>query len=817
VRAEPRRTLPLLAVALAGAGAALAWLAQGAAPPPLEPELPLLVLVAMFALAEIAVVHLPLGRETHSVSVAEVPLVLGLAMADPVALVVARVAGGLLVQLTLRRRSALKLATNTGSWTLHAGTAAFVYVVALGAPVATSPAGWAALVLAAVAADVVAASTIQVAIVLSSGGEGAGSFLTSLGPGALIAAVNAVLGLVSVLVLTQERGGAVLLGVVVAVLFLAIRGYHELRLRHGRLELLYRFTKAVDRSVGDSSVARTVADEAATLLRAQHAAVVLAQEDGPVALAGWAPLAQEPWLADALAGDVVRLTRRRRGEPAAALADTAYGDAMAAPLRGDSGVLGALVVADRLDAVSTFDADDQKLFEALAGHASIALDNSRLVDRVRAEAAAKEHLALHDQLTGLPNRLAFGQRVDQVLRAGAPAGVMLLDLDRFKEVNDTLGHEVGDLLLVEVAQRARSLAREDWEVARLGGDEFAVLVVGTSVATDLDVFAHEVVRAVSASFRVHDLDVQVRASVGFAVAPEDGDDAVQLLQRAEVAMYEAKGDVSSVSRYSRARDPYSPRRLSLAADLERTLHAGGLDVHYQPQVDLATGRVVGVEALVRWQHPVHGNVPPDEFVPIAARTGLIRPLTQFVLRRALSDCRPLLRRHTPLTLSVNLSMKNLLEPGLADDVSTLLREADVPASTLVLEMTESEIMADPDRSIAMLHRLSRLGVALSVDDFGTGHSSLLHLRSLPVAEVKIDRTFVGSARRRAGDAAIVRSVIDLGHNLGLRVVAEGVEEQEDVAMLAAWGCNLAQGYYVARPMPAAEALSWLGSHASVAV
>ncbi|MGH8868298.1 MAG: putative bifunctional diguanylate cyclase/phosphodiesterase [Actinomycetes bacterium] len=817
VRAEARRSLLLMAVVLVATGGVLTWLAHGQAQDPAV-HLHFLVLVTLFALAEVAIVHLPLGRETHSVSFAEVPLVLGLVMADPIELVVARVLGSLLVQVVVRRQPPVKLALNTASWTLHAAMAVFLYVVVFGTPSATTAAGWVALVVAAVVADSVAAVTISAAIGLSRGrlrwadlGE---NFLAT---GALVASVNAVLGLVGVLLLNQDLRAGVFLVVVVGVMFLVIQGYHQLRLKHARLELLYRFTKTVDRSIGDSSVAQTIVNEARTLLRAQEAAVVVGASGFAVAIAGSTQLAAERWVTPALEGRVLSHPRRRRGEPAPELTGTGHADAMAVPLRGDSGVIGALVVADRLDAVTTFDADDLKLFEALAGHAGVALDNSRLVDQVRAEAAAKEHLALHDQLTGLPNRLAFQRALESVLWSGRPAGVMLLDLDRFKEVNDTLGHDVGDRLLVEVAHRARGLARDDWEVARLGGDELVLLVVGDHVAADLEGLAHDVLRALSLPFRVAGLDVQVRASAGLAVAPEDGDDAVQLLRRAEVAMYDAKSGVSSVSRYSAARDPYNPRRLSLAADLERALHSDALEVHYQPQIELDTGRVVGVEALVRWDHPVHGAVRPDEFVPIAARTGLIRALTHFVLRRALADCSEILHRDPPLTVSVNLSMRNLLEPELAGDVSALLAEAGVAPEALVLEMTESEIMSEPERSTEMLHRLASLGIALSVDDFGTGHSSLLHLRSLPVREVKVDRTFVASARFAAGDAAIVRSVIELGHNLGLRVVAEGVEELADLRVLASWGCNMAQGYYVARPMPAAEAMSWLHAHESVTV
>jgi diguanylate cyclase (GGDEF)-like protein/PAS domain S-box-containing protein len=429
--------------------------------------------------------------------------------------------------------------------------------------------------------------------------------------------------------------------------------------------------------------------------------------------------------------------------------------------------------------------------------------------------------AFTDQLTGLPNRALLHDRAQQALRLagrqGLTAALLLLDLDRFKEVNDTLGHHHGDLLLQQVAERLHGSLRGSDTVARLGGDEFAVLLPQITSVQEATVVAEKLSAAIEAPFIVDGLTLDVDASIGVAVYPDHATDANELLQRANVAMYAAKATHDGYTVYHPSLDQHHPRRLGLLGQLRRALAAGELVVHYQPKADVHSGRILGVEALVRWQHPEHGLLGPGEFVPLAETTGLIRPLTSYVLDAALRQCRAWLDAGRTLSVAVNLSTRCLLDLTLPDQIAQLLEDTAVAPERLLLEITESAIMTDPTRALEILNRLHALGVQLAIDDFGTGYSSMAYLKSLPVDELKVDRSFVKHLRDNQNDAVIVRSTVDLGHNLGLRVVAEGVEDQATLRELATLGCDSVQGYYLARPMPAAELGAWLATQPEPAV
>ncbi|GAB7192362.1 hypothetical protein NUM3379_30710 [Kineococcus sp. NUM-3379] len=444
--------------------------------------------------------------------------------------------------------------------------------------------------------------------------------------------------------------------------------------------------------------------------------------------------------------------------------------------------------------------------------------------RLHGELARNEHQALHDALTGLPNRALLFQRTEAVL-AGGPgrrAGVLLLDLDRFKEVNDTLGHHVGDRLLVEVAQLlSAELApvglREPVTLARLGGDEFAVLVPEVEREEDLELLAHRLVEVLRRPVSLDGVDVSVGASVGVVLAPHDGDSPELLLQRADVAMYTAKRASAPVARYAAEADQYSPERLTMVGELRQALAAGDLELHFQPKAQTSTGEVRGFEALLRWSHPRRGTVPPDVFVPLAESTGLIDEMTLFVVERALEQCAAWAAAGHELSVAVNVSVRNLGDVRFPERVARILRGSGVPASRLVLELTESAFMTDPATAMQVLHALKSVGVGLSIDDYGSGYSSLAYIRELPVDELKIDREFVRWLAERERDRAIVRSTVDLGRNLGLRVVAEGVEDRAAWAVLADAGCEQVQGYFLSRPLPARDVLPWLAGHDAAAV
>jgi diguanylate cyclase (GGDEF)-like protein len=429
------------------------------------------------------------------------------------------------------------------------------------------------------------------------------------------------------------------------------------------------------------------------------------------------------------------------------------------------------------------------------------------VHRGGSEAIAKEHQALHDALTGLPNRELFRDRIDQAIRAsrrsGEPAGVMIMDLDHFKEINDTLGHHHGDLLLQEVSRRLMATLRDSDTVARLGGDEFGVLLPRVVTSHDATAVAQQLLVALREPFVLEGMRLEIDASVGIALHPVHGEDVEMLNQRADIAMYSAKQSGRGYAIFEPELDRHSPRRLALAGGLRSAINKGEITLYYQPKADLRTGQIVGVEALARWDHPEFGIVGPSEFVPIAEQTGLITPLTSHVLDVALRQIRAWSDSGLEeLSIAVNLSARSFLDTQLAVEIPRLLARWDVKASQLELEITESMLMTDPARAEATLARLSQIGLTLSVDDFGTGYSSLANLKRLPVDVIKIDKSFVMEMAVDASDAAIVRSTIDLAHNLGLRVVAEGVESEDAWRHLEALGCDYAQGFYLSRPLPA---------------
>ena len=496
---------------------------------------------------------------------------------------------------------------------------------------------------------------------------------------------------------------------------------------------------------------------------------------------------------------------------------------VAVPLRFGTGsrVLGALELYLPYAPIQAAVADDVRTTYAFIAVGLLLLWVSifRLVAgasrKLRRQAEENERLALHDHLTGLPNRSLFLDRVDHALRGsartGGGVGVLLMDLDRFKEVNDTLGHHCGDLMLKELARRLAALVRPTDTVARLGGDEFALLVPDLTHAEAGVALADRISRALQDPFVIDGLPLEVEASVGIALHPQHGDDVETLLQRADVAMYVAKETKTHYAVYDAEVDNYRPERLTLVGELRRAIENGELVLHYQPKATLVDGTVRGVEALVRWQHPERGLVAPDVFIPVAEHTGLIRPLTLFVVEQALEQCRRWREQGFELTVAVNVAMRNILDEEFPDELGRMLRKYDLDPEVLELELTETSVLADPPRAKEILQRLRDAGVSLAVDDFGTGYASLAYLSELPVDEIKIDRSFVMAMDREEQHARIVRSTIDLGRNLDLSVVAEGVESAAVWERLVELGCDSAQGYFLTKPLPAAELTDWLDS------
>jgi len=425
----------------------------------------------------------------------------------------------------------------------------------------------------------------------------------------------------------------------------------------------------------------------------------------------------------------------------------------------------------------------------------------------------RERQALQDPLTGLPNRKLLirdaKSRIENADDLNLGVALFLLDLDRFKEINDTLGHQVGDALLKLVGQRLAAVVRPEDTVARLGGDEFAILVTDVGHWENAVEVAERIRAALAEPFRHDGMSFEIEASIGIALHPDHGHDFETLLKRADVAMYVAKERNTGIEIYSSESDRHSTIRLGMLAELRNALENNELELHFQPKADLRTGDVVGVEALLRWRHPERGMVPPDEFIPLAEQTGLMRAITQFVVDTALEQLAEWWRSGLRVQAAVNVCARDLYDRDFAEFLRERLDEHGVPPRALMIEVTESVLMADPARAATTLLSLADVGVGVSLDDFGTGYSSLVHLKRLPVSEVKIDRSFVLRMDVNEDDAAIVRSIIDLASALGLRVVAEGVETQESWDRLSVYGCDAAQGWYLAKAMPAEAVTSWL--------
>jgi diguanylate cyclase len=434
--------------------------------------------------------------------------------------------------------------------------------------------------------------------------------------------------------------------------------------------------------------------------------------------------------------------------------------------------------------------------------------------RLRRHNQRNAYLAEHDQLTDLPNRRLFLTHVADLADGppGTRAAVAVLDLDRFKDVNDVLGHSNGDALLQEVGRRlAQSVGPGDM-VARLGGDEFGIVLGPESDSLQSQVVLEALLGEISRPIVLDGLPLQVDASVGFAMLPADAADPETLLRRADIAMYVAKAGLSGVVRYDRAQDKFDANRLKVVAELRRALAADELVLHYQPKMRPQDGAVTGVEALIRWQHPRQGLLYPDVFLPLAEQTGLIAPLTDWVIRTALAQIGLWGDGAEGISVAVNVSARNLSQPGFAESVLAALTHSRTPPGRVVIEVTETALLADVDRATAALTSLATAGVRVSLDDFGQGQTSLGYLARLPLQELKIDRVFVTDMVHDASHAAIVRSIIELAHNLGLSVVAEGVEDLPTLAALADSGCDVIQGYVLARPMPAAQLPGWLAQH-----
>jgi diguanylate cyclase (GGDEF)-like protein len=778
------------------------------------------VLMPMSVASEGLAVHIRVRRGGHAVSLSEIPVVLGLIFTGPLVLLLSRVVGGAIGLILLRRQRGIKLAFNVAMLGLHTTIGVAVFHALAGTPGTLGPREWLAAFAAMVVVEVLGSVLITAAIAFHDDpGEWRRLPRTATREVPFVVVTTSI-ALASALVVQRDLRAVTLLAVVFSVTFLAYRAYVRQSQGHAQVESLYAFTRALHGSVSRGDTIRTLLDQVRDQMRAEIAAILIFDRPsetwtrtrmanhGEIETHSLSRAAASAWWAPAARGQpvLVRADSGRAGQ----VADTP-GDGIAVPVAiGDAGTA-VLLVADSLPDLPTFDEEQVRLFQALANHAGVSLANAGLLDQLRTEVRDKEHLAMHDPLTDLPNRRRFLQLLETSLSTPGTGvtAVMLMDLDRFKEVNDALGHDTGDALLRHVAERLRSHLTGRGVIARLGGDEFAVLLSGLASTEEAVAVGKDLARAMDTPVPINQLNVNARASIGIACGPDHGDAAATLLQRADVAMYAAKKAHSGVRLYQPRDDKNTAQRLALIGELAEAIERRDLLLHFQPKMEPGSGTVTGAEALARWHHSRHGTIPPDVFIPLAEHSGLIRPLTIHILEVALRRCAAWQRAGHDLQVAVNLSPNGLLDTTLPEVVTRLLGQTGVAASALTLEITESTIMADPTGAVVTLQGLRAVGVKLSIDDFGTGHSSLSRLRELPIQEVKIDKSFVQRLAADPRDRAVVRSVVQLGHALDLQVVAEGVEDAATVEHLAAEGCDLIQGYFISPPLPATQFDTWL--------
>ncbi len=769
------------------------------------------LIAVAFGVAERTVFHFEFRREAISFSLSEVPTAFALIYLAPGPAMAARIIGGLAVITFQWRSRYYKLLFNAVLFAFETAVAYHIVRFAVGRWPGSTVALLVALVPATALATIAGSVFVSVAIALVESNFRE-RLIGELRLSAWMAPMNALVA-TAVAAPTLISPWLAFLSAAPLIAFWGLmQGYGRLEQRFRDLDDLHGFVGRVGRSLDLHEVMDAAVEDIAALLRVSRAAVVVFGSEHPLRKSVGLPLpdlpqaADDPRWIDVLAPRRAQLLGAAECEALGFSGLAGVGNVLCAPVRDGESVVGLIVVAERHGAEGHFQSTDvvrlQTLSEQIAPNLRKALLHHRL-----------EFEARHDALTGLPNRSSFERLVDAALDddtardADEMAVVMLMDLDRFKEVNDTLGHHAGDTVLDDFARRLKNLLTPEDVLARLAGDEFALLAFRDIEA--IHALADKLVDEARQPFIIDGLEVVVTMSIGVALVSGEVSDAGTLLRQADIAMYTAKSRHTGYELYSEDIDRRTPARLSMLGDLRNALASQDMQVFLQPKLDLATGIVIGVEALARWSHPRRGWVAPEDFVPVAEETGLIKQLTDQVLESATSQLQRLRSLGHHLGLAVNLSTHDLLDELLPERVMRHLDRHDVDPTLLTLEITESSLLIDAPRARTTIERLNQHGVRLSVDDFGTGYSSLSYLRHLPVSELKIDRSFVANVLFDEQDEVIVRSIIDLGHNLGMQVVAEGVETDEVLNRLRGFDCDVAQGFGICRPMPLDSFVAWL--------
>jgi diguanylate cyclase (GGDEF)-like protein len=790
--------------------------------------LPWVLWAAAFTISEALVVHVQWQREAHTFSMGDLVLGAGLLLATPRELVIAQVLGFALTLVVQRRQRGIKLAFNVAISALGGSLATIVFAVLSG------PAGlwnWLAALFAVLVITVTADLCIFAVISLSEGRAHLAPLLEMLALSLPFTLGSAAVGLVLARSAVSDPAALALLALPTFLIVAAYRAYTGAREQQENLRLLHEVTSLLHSSGDSQEALGDFLDSVRSAFRAGMAELVLlgpaGREGATVSRSreGAEPVVMAPLddpedhhrllrLATA-SGALATRTGTGRGQHLDSYAaGRGLKDAMAAALRTDDRVHGLLLVGGRLGDVTTFSSSDLALLDTFARHVATSLERGRLEENLRQVTDLKEqlrHQALHDPLTGLPNRTLFLDRVrhavDTAGRTRVWPAVLYLDLDGFKPVNDTFGHEAGDVLLRTVADRLRGCLRPADTAARLGGDEFVILLNGP-----IDRFG--VARVVERIRTQLDVPVllgegvvtTVGASIGVALGDDGIPDADALVRNADIAMYAAKRSLGSdFVVYEPGLGDHAVTRKDSAAELAAAIRAGEMRTVYQPLIDMRTGRPIGAEALVRWQHPVDGLRGPDQFIGLAEESGLITEIGALVLNDA---CRQAARwvaetpDHTDLLVTVNLSARQVGDDQIVQQVTAALADSGLEPHRLVLEITETVLMHDRDAAAATLWQLKGLGVRIAIDDFGTGYSSLAYLRRFPIDMLKVAREFVDGLGRDAHDDVITRAIVELANTLGLLTVAEGIETTQQSETVAALGCDIAQGYLFSRPIEA---------------
>ena len=790
-------TAALLSVAYLAAGVVLILMAE-----PLDTDigLPLPWLVAVLLPVYVAAHRYSLDfefrRESNSVTLVQLPLALGVYLVAPLAHLAVRLVASL-VHSVMERQAPQKAVYNLAAAGFEVGAAAFA--VGLVAPGDTGPRMWVALYGGLLAGDV--AGAIVLNAIWRRLGMPVSLFRTARNL-VMTAPVSLLFTGLAIVAINAARVEALTAGIMIALalwLALAYRAHRHVVARQETTEHLYEFVKELGPLTINSLETPVVLEHVRTLLHAER--LDLAVPTGEQ----WSRLRVS---ADSLpertidgsgpCGKGVAVTQapalrgRQRGGP----------DTMATPLVANTGLVGVLTATERLGNMRGFNMGDLRLLETIGAELSTALERGRLH-------ADLELAATTDPLTGLPNLAETTHRLDALIAENS-AGVVLaaIAVDSFREVNDTLGHQVGDELLVEVTRRLL-LSMQHSLVGRIGGGRFAIAVPAEAAGGDPEMFGLGLRAQVEGSAQIGPVGTHVRLSVGVVRAPEHGDDAATLIRRAETAMYSARHAHGGPVLWEPAYEVQGQRRLAVVTALREALASGAIGVAYQPKVETSSGQVSGVEALARWTHPALGSITPDEFVPLAEASGLMGPLTATVLQQSLTACKGWQRRAGTVGVAVNVSADTVLDPAFVTEVAAILTSVGIAPDLLTLELTEGVVVSDPQLAAIRMGELRELGVKLSVDDFGTGYSSLTYLKGLPVDEVKIDKGFVDGLSHDPADRAVVRAVVDIAHTLGMRVVAEGVEQEDQQGILRALGVDEVQGYLHARPMAALDVAAWL--------